>query len=94
MYVAAAGLSPISPVMWVVPVVEIPDFARITKFPAIPRSTGCGPAANAVTVLKFHTLLLASAFPARSLAPVVIVAVYSVPATRLLVGVKVATRPT
>jgi hypothetical protein len=43
MYVAAAGLSPISPVIEVVPVVEIPVFARITKLPAVPRDTGAGP---------------------------------------------------
>ena len=43
MYVAAAGLSPTSPVIEVVPVVEIPVFARITKLPAVPRDTGAGP---------------------------------------------------
>ena len=46
MKLAAAGLTPISPVTAVVPVVEIADFARITKFPAVPRSTGAGPAAT------------------------------------------------
>jgi hypothetical protein len=40
MYVAAAGLTPISPVIWVVPVVEIPVFARIAKLAAVPRGTG------------------------------------------------------
>ena len=29
-----------SPTIEVVPVVEIPDFDRITKFPAVPRFTG------------------------------------------------------
>lgn len=43
MYVAAAGLSPISPVIEVVPVVEIPVFARIAKSPAVPRDTGARP---------------------------------------------------
>ena len=52
MAVAAIGLTPISPTIEVVPVVEIPDFARITKLPAVPRSTGCGPAATVVTVVK------------------------------------------
>ena len=33
------GLTPISPVIEVVPVVEIPDFARITKLPADPSGT-------------------------------------------------------
>jgi hypothetical protein len=39
MKVAAAGLMPISPTTEVVPVVEIPDFARIAKLPADPRGT-------------------------------------------------------
>jgi hypothetical protein len=47
MALAAAGLTPISPVTWVDPVVEIPVFARITKLPAVPRSTTAGPAALA-----------------------------------------------
>jgi hypothetical protein len=50
MYVAAAGLTPISPVIEVVPVVEIPVFARITKFPAVPRDTGAGPVDDGVIV--------------------------------------------
>ena len=44
--VAAIGLTPISPVIEVDPVVEIPDFVRITKLPADPRFTVAGPAAN------------------------------------------------
>jgi hypothetical protein len=44
---AGAGLTPISPVTEEVPVVEIPDFARITKLPAVPRTTAAGPAALA-----------------------------------------------
>src|SRR5450830_1909791 len=47
MVLAGAGLTPISPVTEEVPVVEIPDFARITKLPAVPRTTGAGPAAFA-----------------------------------------------
>jgi hypothetical protein len=39
-YVAAAGLTPISPVIAVVPVPEIPVFARIVKLPDVPRSIG------------------------------------------------------
>ncbi len=38
MYVAAAGLTPIFPVIEVVPVVEIPVFVKIAKFPAVPRT--------------------------------------------------------
>jgi hypothetical protein len=34
------GLTPISPVIAEVGIVEIPDFARITKLPAVPRFTG------------------------------------------------------
>jgi hypothetical protein len=41
--VAAIGLTPILPVMAVVPVVEIPDFARITKSAAALRFTAAGP---------------------------------------------------
>jgi hypothetical protein len=47
MVLAAAGLTPISPVTWVAPVVEIPDFARIAKLPVVPRTIGNGPAALA-----------------------------------------------
>jgi hypothetical protein len=47
MALAAAGLTPISPVTWVIPVVEIPVFARIAKLPAVPRFTAAGPAALA-----------------------------------------------
>jgi hypothetical protein len=44
--VAAMGLTPMSPVTTEFGTVEIPDFARITKLPAVPRSTGAGPAAG------------------------------------------------
>ena len=51
MVVAAAGLTPISPVMWVVPVVEIPLAARITNvLPSGPRPTGPGPCPPATPV--------------------------------------------
>jgi hypothetical protein len=42
MAVAAIGLAPISPVIAVVPVDEIPVFVRIAKLPAEPRFTGRG----------------------------------------------------
>jgi len=45
------------------------------------------------TVAKVHTELAASPTPPGSLAPVVIVAVYKVPAARAAVGVKVAEVP-
>lgn len=47
------GLTPIFPVMWVVPVVEIPDFDRITKLTADPRFTG----ARAEPVVELEELL-------------------------------------
>ena len=51
MPVLSIGLTPIFPTIEVVPVVEIPDFDRITKLPAVPRLTGAcaalaAPAAN------------------------------------------------
>jgi hypothetical protein len=49
--------------------------------------------AGAGSVKKVHTYLLASGVPARSVAPVVIVAVYRVLNARLAPGVKVATAP-
>ena len=49
---------------------------------------------GAAPVVKLHTLLAARALPAKSLAPVVIVAVYKVLAARLDAGVKVAATPT
>ena len=48
---------------------------------------------GAVPVVKLHTKLLTRALPARSLTPVVIVAVYTVLGARLLDGVKVAVTP-
>ena len=44
-------------------------------------------------VVKVHTLLTASALPAKSLDPVVIVAVYTVLAARLAAGLKVTVTP-
>jgi hypothetical protein len=43
MDVAAIGLTPIFPVIFVVPVVVIPDFVRIAKLPADPRFTAEAP---------------------------------------------------
>ena len=47
-YVASAGLIPMSPTTEVVPVVDIPVFERTTKLPAVPRLTAAGPAASAM----------------------------------------------
>ena len=43
MAVLSIGLTPIFPVIEVVPVAEIPDFDRITKLPAVPRFTAARP---------------------------------------------------
>ncbi len=45
MAVLSIGLTPISPIIEVVPVVEMPDFDRMAKLPADPRFTAAGPAA-------------------------------------------------
>lgn len=51
---AAAGLTPISPVIAEVGTVEMADFASTAKFPAVPRSTGAGPRAADVPVVKLQ----------------------------------------
>jgi hypothetical protein len=53
--VAAAGLTPRSPVIAVTPVVEIPVFARITKLPDVPRFTAIGLEAMAAFAIKAST---------------------------------------
>src|SRR2546428_13264797 len=66
--------------------------ARTANVVAAPRATGACPAGVAA-VVKLQTKLLASALPARSLAPVVIVAVYTVMGARMLVGMEGAMMP-
>lgn len=63
----------------------IPTFRGLAN----PRATGAFPGGVAAMV-KLQTKFAASAFPARSLAPVVIVAVNVVRGARALAGVKVA----
>ena len=58
----------------VAPVLVTVEAARTANELAAPRATGAWPAAVAA-VVKLHTKFAASALPARSLAPVVIVAV-------------------
>src|ERR1019366_5936740 len=72
---AVIGLEPMFPVIAEGWTFVIPDFVRITKFPDVPRTTVFGPAATAVPVVKLHVLVTANALPARSLTPVVTVAV-------------------
>jgi hypothetical protein len=57
MALLSIGLTPISPVMWVVPVVEIPDFDRITKLLAVPRFTGSRAAAVVVVELELDVVV-------------------------------------
>ena len=64
------GLTPISPVTVEFGTVEIPELARIAKFPAIPRIAGAGPAAVAVPVVKHYVLLTAAEETAPSSAAV------------------------
>jgi hypothetical protein len=47
---AAIGLTPISPVTLVAPVVEMPVLLNTVKLPAVPKLIAEGPEARAVTV--------------------------------------------
>jgi hypothetical protein len=67
---------------------------RVAEFAGTVELTVGGVVSGAAPVVKLQTKLLTIALPARSLAPVVIVAVKRVLAARLLVGVKVAVVPT
>src|SRR4051812_21369417 len=67
--------------------------ARRTWPPAAPSRTGRGPFDVVVPVAKLHAYGAARAWPARSLAPVEMVAVKEAPVARLLLGVKVAVEP-
>src|ERR1700733_12844957 len=82
------GSRPRSPFTTVGPVLVIVAMARISKSEAAPRFIGIRSAA-VVPVVKVHDVL-ASALPARSLAPFEIVAVKVVLDASGLVGVKVA----
>jgi hypothetical protein len=64
---AATGLTPISPVIAVDPVVDIPDFARITKLPADPRLTVAGPAASRGAVPTRPSIKVATNTPIEAL---------------------------
>jgi hypothetical protein len=56
MAVLSIGLTPMSPTIEVAPVVEIPDFDRITKLPAVPRFTGAIVAPVVVVELEFDVV--------------------------------------
>src|SRR5579859_1514828 len=90
---AAAGLRPMSPTTDVTPVVETPDLARMTKFPAVPRLTTGGPVIDDRRVVNDHTLGVARLSPCRSRAPSEMCAVYTVFDPSVPTGFSVATEP-
>src|ERR1041385_1710006 len=69
------GLNPRSPLIVVGPVLVTVEAARTANVLADPRATGAGPPDVPAAVVKLQLTSLASAVPARSLAPVVTVAV-------------------
>src|SRR2546428_6448149 len=89
---AVPGLSPRSPLTVVAPVLVTVEPARTANVLAAPRATGACPAGVAA-VVKLQTKFAASALPARSLAPIVIVAVKTALGARVLAGVRVAILP-
>src|SRR4051812_92869 len=84
---AVPGLTPRFPLTTVTPVLVTAEPARTANPPDDPSTTPAWPVV-AVAVVKLHTALLASPLPARSFAPVVIVAVYTVFRARGVVGAK------
>src|ERR1700682_3607256 len=89
--IEAAGHIPISPLTIVGPVLETTGVApRIPKLQAAPNARAGGGGAHTRAVVNVHTKGAANAMPNVSWAPVVIVAVKVVFATRVAVGVKVA----
>src|SRR5437667_5716726 len=89
---AVPGLSPRSPLTVVAPVLVTVEPARTANVLAAPGAVG-GWVAAVAAVVKLQLKSAASALPARSLAPVVTVAVNVVRGTRALAGVKVAVTP-
>src|SRR5438552_6653078 len=85
---AVPGLTPRSPLTVVAPVLVTVEPARTANVVAAPRATGACPA-GVTAVVKLQTKFAASALPARSLVPVVTVAVYTARGARALAGVKV-----
>ena len=76
-------------------------FAVMTRLNATPTDAAVGSTestvgavvSGAIPVVKLHETLLPSAFPAKSFAPVLTVAVYSVFALTLVAGLNVAVTP-
>src|ERR1044071_1387524 len=90
---AVPGLSPRFPLTVVAPVLVTVDAPKTANVPADPRATGAWPPTVLPAVVKLQLKSLASAVPARSLAPLVTVAVYVVSGARPPAGVKVAVTP-
>src|ERR1041385_3241138 len=87
------GLKPKSPLTVVAPVLVTVEAPSTANVPADPRATGTCPPTVPPAVVKLQLKSLASAVPARFLAPVVTVAVYVVSGARPPAGVKVAVTP-
>ena len=69
---AAAGLTPMSPVNMEAGTLEMPVLARIRKLPAVPSRTGAGPITGGITVaavVQLQLKSLAIAMPTTLLAP-------------------------
>src|SRR6185503_3850519 len=86
---AVPGLTPRSPVTLVAPVLVTVEPARISNVPS--ELTGwIGTTTTPSAVLKLQATFDARRLPARSAAPVVIVAAYSVRGDRFSAGVNIA----
>src|SRR5664280_3890334 len=86
---AELGDNPTSPLIWSPPPL-IAAVAIIAKVEALPRLIDIRFVSICAPVVKLQTKSLASALPARSVVPVVIVFVYVVLDARLVAGVNVA----
>ena len=72
---------------------NVAEIAVLTATPAVPFTGTVETTVGAATVVKVHTKLVDKGVPARSFAPVVMVAIYRVPVVRTPVGVNVAVVP-
>src|SRR5438552_14692720 len=75
MVVPGLGQAPTSPVIVEAGVCATPGFVRIAKPSAAPSAGSAAPPATRPRVVKLHALSSANALPARSLTPVVTVAI-------------------
>src|ERR1700676_2500522 len=72
---------------------NVAEIAVLTATAVIPLAGIVETTVGGTAAVKVHTKLAASGAPVRSLAPVVIVAVYEAPVARTANGVKVAVTP-